>query len=396
MVDQDRPLISIVTETFTPDINGVAMTLGMLVDHLKGRFRIQVIKPGRRDQQATSPDSMIVEVPSAPIPGYPEMRFGFPVGARITRLWQDERPTAVYIATQGPLGWSALKIARRLNIRVTSGFHTNFHLYSRYYGFGWLSALISLYLRRFHAQTHRTLAPTRQTIREIEQMGIRNTALLSRGVDTERFTPARRSAALRARWGAQEDTPVIIYVGRVAAEKNVELAVSAFRRSQQEVPEARMIIVGSGPLLTKLKARNPDIHFTGSLTGAPLYEHYASADIFLFPSQSDTFGNVILEAMASGLAIVSFDTAAARELLTHSRSALLLPESDTDAFSRHTLSLVLQPSFARRLGLSACAKAQQLDWNTIANQFSHLLMQTDSEEHSHVRYSDNQRLPTRG
>lgn len=396
MVDQERPLISIVTETFSPDINGVAMTLGMLVDQLKQQFKIQIIKPGRRTSSEAPSDITTVHVPSAPIPGYPELRFGFPAGGRILKLWQDTPPDAIYIATQGPLGWSALKIAKRLNIPVTSGFHTNFHLYSRYYGLGWLSALIALYLRRFHSRTRRTLAPTRQTIREIELLGIKNATLLSRGVDAQRFSPDHRSATLRAQWGAGESAPVMLYVGRVAAEKNVELAISAFRRSQKEVPESRLVVVGSGPLLDKLKERNPDIIFTGSLTGTPLYEHYASADIFLFPSQSDTFGNVILEAMASSLAIVSFDTAAAREHLIHSRSGMLSPEGDTDSFSRHTLSLALQPSYARRLGHAAREKARFLDWTSIANQFSNLLMQTETEEQSHARYSDSQRLPTRG
>jgi glycosyltransferase involved in cell wall biosynthesis len=396
MVMKNRPLISIVTETFSPDINGVANTLGILSTHLSETFRVQVI---RSRQPTGSPVCLPaidhqIEIRSAPIPGYQEMRFGFPCKKQLTRIWQKEQPAAIYVATQGPLGWSAVRSANALGIPVTSGFHTNFHSYSRFYGFGWLHKIITGYLKLFHQQTQKTLVPTLQTAQQIEKLGIKNTCVWSRGVDCARFDPAHRDIALRQSWGAGNKSPVFLYVGRIAAEKNVELAVLAFERAQQEHPDARLVMVGNGPLMERMANRYPAVTFTGTKTGNDLARHYASADVFLFPSETDTFGNVVLEAMASGLAIVSFNDAAAKEHLTHEKSALLAAPGNYDAFCRMALSLAIRPGLISRLGAEARSKALQLNWPAIADAFTKLVLSSPQEDNHYGIYQNCRRLPT--
>ena len=167
------------------------------------------------------------------------------------------------------------------------------------------------YLRHFHNRGVQTLIPTEELAGQLQALGFLRTQVLARGVDTTLFTQQRRDPSLRQRWGAEPTDPVLLYVGRLAAEKNLELAIHAFARIRQEQPSARLVLVGDGPLASRLQARYPDVIFPGMRIGADLAAHYASADLFLFPSLTETFGNVTLEAMASGLAVVAFDYAAA-------------------------------------------------------------------------------------
>ncbi|OZG70665.1 glycoside hydrolase [Hahella sp. CCB-MM4] len=372
-----RRRIAIVTETFPPEVNGVANTLYQLTQRLKNDYSVQVIHPRQPATEDASDDLHHIRVAGCPIPGYSEMRFGFPCRKKLLKLWQDHRPDAVYVATQGPLGWSAVSACRELNIPVSSGFHTNFHQYSRHYRLGWLSRLIGRYFIHFHQLTRHTLVPTRQTAAALDTMGISNTCVWSRGVDGHLFHPDKRSELRRKQWGADASTPVFIYVGRLANEKNVFLALSAFERAQQQASHARMVLVGGGPLQEKITRMYPDVIFAGVQKGESLAEHYASADIFLFPSLTDTFGNVVLEAMASGLGIVSFNEAAAREHLHHDESALLAPSGNSDLFCQHALSLAMRPSLLTRLRSKAHQQSKSMDWQQLARQFAHLLLDQD-------------------
>lgn len=393
MLTASSSMISIVTETFPPEINGVATTLGHVTRELEQAHRVQLIRP--RHPAVTVNDSAtdMVMVPSAPIPGYPELRFGFPAKRRLMKLWQQQRPTAVYVATQGPLGFSAVAAARRLGIPVVSGFHTNFHTYSQYYGVGWLQSLIRGYLRFFHHQTLRTLVPTRETADQIAAIGIRNAAVWSRGVDCALFSPTRRCNTLRRQWGVHDDAPVFIHVGRLAAEKNLSLAITAFREAQRHNPEARFVLVGGGPLQERIAAEHPDFIIAGVQRGEALARHYASADVFLFPSETDTFGNVVLEAMASRLALVSFDLAAPREHLTHGESALLAPAGDNAAFIQHAIALAGAPALIQRLGEAAQTTAQGIDWPSIVDHFYRLLTQQEHEDMTHDLVPSLRSLP---
>ena len=304
--------LSLVSETYPPEINGVALTVRDLAHGLAARgHSVQVVRP-RSEHRQNEAGILGLDVAGLALPHYPGLRIGLPARALLRRTWTHTPPDAVYIATEGPLGWSALDIARRLRIPVCTGFHTRFGDYASHYGIGWLTPLVWSWQRRFHRRAAATVVPTRALARELHERGISNALVLHRAVDADQFHPRHREPALRTEWGAGENDPVVIHVGRIAAEKNLDLAVRAFRALQKRVRAIRFVWVGDGPLRARLAAANPDFIFAGARCGEDLARHYASADLFVFPSLTETFGNVTLEAMASGLAVVAFDRGARR------------------------------------------------------------------------------------
>ena len=228
-----------------------------------------------------------------------------------------------------------------------SGFHTNFADYAGHYRLGWLAPVVLGYLRRLHNRTRGTLVASAELRRRLLGIGFNGVHVLGRGVDGELFDPARRSARLRATWGAGSTDLVALYVGRLAPEKNVPLAVEAYRAMQRVQSAARCVIVGDGPLRGELEKAHPDLVFCGMRTGTDLAAHYASADVFLFPSETETFGNVTLEAMASGLVVVAYDYAAARIHVAHGESGALVPRGDARAFVEGAAALARRPAPAR-------------------------------------------------
>ena len=270
---------------------------------------------------------------------------GLPARSLLTHVWSRRRPDVVHIVTEGPLGWSAIRSASHLKIPLTSDFRTNFDAYSSYYGMGWLKKPIGAYLRKFHNRTLITTAPTASLRRELLDIGYRNVQVVARGVDTTLFNPARRSQELRRSWGASADEPVVGYVGRLAPEKNIPLLLAAFRQIRKQHATARLVLVGDGPLGTEL-ARDDGVVRAGVRSGEDLAAHYASCDFFLFPSVTETFGNVTVEAMASGLAIVAYNYAAAAEHIEHGASGLLADYDDARHFTDQALQLVGDRPFA--------------------------------------------------
>src|SRR5262249_38911436 len=309
-----------------------------------------------------------------PLPGYRALRFGLPTGARLRATWQASRPDAVYVATEGPLGLSALRTANALGLAVVSGFHTNFDRYVEHYGARWLRRPVHAYLRRFHNLTATTLVGSEDLCARLHAARFRNVEVLGRGVDSVRFSPARRSAALRAQWGADDDHLVVAYVGRLAEEKNVDLAVDAYRAMQSVRARMRFVVVGEGPAQPRLRQAHPDLVFCGFRTGDELGAHYASADIFLFPSDTETFGSVTLEAMASGLGVVAYDYAAAREHVTHAEDGLLVPYRDARAFVANAVRLACDPALLARIRCAARQTALPLDWGCVVERFERVLM----------------------
>jgi glycosyltransferase involved in cell wall biosynthesis len=288
-------------------------------------------------------------------------------------LWTHHRPDVVHIATEGPLGWSALQAALQLKLPVCSDFRTNFHTYSQHYGVGWLYKPIMAYLRKFHNRTLCTMVPTEALRRELAQAGFHNLAVVTRGVDSVRFDPARRSESLRSSWGVGADALVVSCVGRLAREKNLDVLLVAFQAIVREQPKARLLVVGTGPLRAELEARCPEAIFAGQRTGDDLAAHYASSDLFLFPSLSETFGNVTTEALASGLPIVAFDYAAAAQLIAADEQGVRVPFGDGDAFVRAAVALALDGPRREHLGRAARARANELDWDSIVQRFEAVL-----------------------
>ena len=367
-----RPLrIACVTETYPPEINGVAMTIARLVQSLRARdHRVQVVRPRQEsDVGATSADGHgDVLVRGVPIPRYSGLRMGLPCMNTLVRLWKQQRPDVVHIATEGPLGRSAMLATKALGLPVCSDFRTNFHAYSQHYGFGFLKRPIIGYLRRFHNATQCTMVPTQALHDDLHKLGFHNLMTVARGVDVRRFDTAHRSEALRAQWGVAPDDLVVTCVGRLAPEKNLNTLVAAFDAIRRERPRAKLVLVGDGPMRKELQARCPDAVFAGQRTGNDLATHYASADLFLFPSITETFGNVTTEAMASGLAVVAFDYAAAQRLIQPGENGALVPFNDNAAFVAIATRTAADLAKCRVLGARARTSVMALDWDTIASQ----------------------------
>ena len=368
--------VALVTETFPPEVNGVARTMARIVDGLHARHHdIQLVRPRQDIEPQRDPAERFQQVLTLglPVPRYPNLRMGLPAKRALTRLWATRRPDVVHIATEGPLGWSALRAAIHMKLPVCSDFRTNFHAYSQHYGVGWLKSPIVAYLRGFHNRTGCTMVPTDALQRDLERLGFRRLVVVTRGVDARLFSPARRSASLRAQWGVNEHDLVVACVGRLAAEKNLSVLVNAFEAVVAEQPRARLLLVGDGPMKGHLQALCPRAIFAGQRTGEDLAAHYASADLFVFPSLTETFGNVTTEAMASGLPVVAFDCAGAAQLIESGHNGALAAQGDSAMLIRQAVSLANDPPLRHLLGerarLTACAQ----DWDSVVARFEGVL-----------------------
>jgi len=369
--------IAMVTETYPPEVNGVARTVGLMADGLRARgHSIQLVRPRQNghDVAAAGEDFSELLQRGIPIPRYTQLKMGMPSWGALERAWTARRPDLVHVATEGPLGWSALAAARKLGIPTATDFHTNFHAYSRHYGAAWIARPVTAYLRHFHNRAGCTLVPTAALAAELGEDGFERLRVVGRGVNPAVFTPQRRSAELRASWGADDDTPVALCVSRFAPEKNFPLVIRAYEAMHRVRSDTKLVLVGDGPMAEELKKKNVGYVIAGRKVNGELSRHYASADVFLFPSTTETFGNVTLEAMASGLGIVAYDYAAARAHLEHERSALLAPVDDEAAFIAAAERLARSPSLARALGSAARASAEHLTWERIVGDFEGVLL----------------------
>lgn len=368
--------VAVVTETYPPEVNGVSLTIARFVEGLRARdHQIQLVRPRQaRGEQAGSGDGFQeVLTRGVAIPRYPDLRMGLPAKRALEELWTLRRPDVVHVVTEGPLGWSALRAALKLRIPVVSDFRTNFHAYSGHYGIGWLRKPILGYLRKFHNRTLCTMVPTEAMRAELAAIGFRRLRVVARGVDTALFDPARRSDALRAGWGARPGDPVLLHVGRLAPEKNLGTLVAAYAEVRARVPGARLVLVGDGPEGQDIKTRCPDAVFAGMRRGEDLAAHYASGDLFLFPSLTETYGNVTVEALASGLAVVAYDYAAAAARIRHGGNGLLVPFGDGEAFCRQAAALAGAPARIRDLGAAARRDALAHGWDRVVTQLESVL-----------------------
>jgi glycosyltransferase involved in cell wall biosynthesis len=368
--------IALISETFPPHVNGVANTLGRLCAGLSARgHQLQLVRPRHSSDAGRRSDAHLLLTHGWPLPGYPQLQWGLSARHKLHKHWQVQRPDVLYIATEGPLGLSALWVARRLGIPVVSGFHSNLEQYHSHYGLGLFSRLLTNYLRWFHNRSQLTLVPTASQCLELTRRGFQRLQLLTRGVDGQLFHPRKRSSSLRSSWGLAEQDIAVLHVGRLATEKNLALLAPSFSALQSAYPQRRfkLIVVGDGPQRSTLEHALPEAIFTGVLRGETLAEHYACADVFLFPSLSETFANVVLEALASGLGVVAFDQAAAGQHIRHGHNGALAIPHDPAGFIDAAIWLLAEPETLRRVRLNARQHASRQGWEAIIQVFeSHL------------------------
>lgn len=366
--------VLVVTETYPPEVNGVALTVQGYVNGLKSRgVDVHLLRPRLKGERGASTDSSLHLVGAMRIPQYPLLQIGLPWPTQLRGLLRELSPDAIYIATEGPLGLATLRAAHKEGVPTATGYHTNFDQYMAHYGVGWLRGIAASYLRWFHNRATSTLVGTDELRDDLSKRGYTNVRYQPRGVDTEMFTPERRKDALRTEWGAGPETPVLICVGRLAAEKNIDLVVRGWQAFRAICPEAILVLVGDGPLRGELEKSHPDIVFSGMQTGEQLAAHYASADILLFPSVTETFGNITVEGLASGLALVAYDYAAARQHIIDGHNGLLAPFGDEVAYMQAVERLAQHPSLVASLREMARITAESITPERVHSELEDLL-----------------------
>jgi glycosyltransferase involved in cell wall biosynthesis len=364
--------VTLVTETYFPQVNGVSRTLGELVRYLRSRGdRVQLIHPDYGDA-ADGDQSRTVR--SVVLPFYKELFLPLPPFGSVCAAIESFRPDILHIATEATLGLGILRFARKRRLAVVSSFHTNFDQYSDHYRVGWARGAIWRYLRWFHNRTRETYVPSQATIGELTPLGFERLVLWKRGVDSDLFRPDRpeRLEVRRAHGFSPQDV-VITYVSRIAREKNVDYLAEAFANLASWRPEVKVMMVGDGPSRAALEQRIGSFtRFVGYRHGEDLADHYAASDIFAFSSLTETFGNVVLEAMSSGLPVVALRAGGVGETVQAGTTGLLVePNEPPVRLAEALLRLVEQAEERTRMSLAARAYAVAQSWDAIMGGLRH-------------------------
>lgn len=364
-VGLDGVRLAVVTDTFAPQLNGVTRTLDRLVETARERgAAVEVFTTSDPDAVATDG---VQRAPSLPFWGYPQLRLAAPGARRLARALRRWGAGLVHVATPFGMGLAGRRAALSLGIPLVSSYHTHFTAYARFYQLGGLSGAGWRFLRWFHNGTRRTYCPTAAVARGLELRGFLHTAVWGRGVDTHVFSPRWRSTEVRRSLGLRDNELVVAYVGRVAREKGLDDLLDAMRLLRQlpDAPPCRLLVVGDGPDLHGCRARaGDDAVFTGRREGEELSRLYASADLFAFPSTTDTFGNVMLEAMASALPVIVADTAVSRELLGRGAGSFYQPGESRELAS-HIARWGRDPALRHAAGRAGVASANACSWNRV-------------------------------
>ncbi len=357
--------IALFTGNYNHIEDGVSRTLGRLVGYLENEGH-QVLVIGPTIDDPLDQPGPFLAAPSVPIPGRPEYRFtvGFPRALR--QRVEAFGPDLVHIATPDVLGHRAVTWAREQGLPVVSTYHTHFASYLDYYGLGVGEPALWAVARRFYNRCDEVYVPTPAMEQALRDHGIKSTLRLwPRGIELDRFSPSFRSDEWRRAQGFEPTDVVVAFVSRLVKEKGLDVYAETIGRLRQVGVPARALVVGDGPERESLRVDLPEAVFAGHLSGSDLSRAYASSDVFLFPSETETFGNVTLEAMASGLPVVCADAAGSRSLVDDDVTGLLCPPRDTDCFTEQILRLVRNPDLRERLGSAAREAARGYEWSTV-------------------------------
>lgn len=358
--------IAIFSEVYWPMVSGVGITLTRLADSLMARGHAVRVYTATYPLPPQGDRPEVHRSRSAPLFLYPDVQWAFPRHRALVEDVAAFRPDLVHVATEFALGYAGIRVARELSIPVVASAHTDYESYAARYHCGWALKPGWKYLRWFYNQAEQVLTPTRIYEKHLNARGVTHTDVWTRGVDARHFDPAFRDDAFRASIGAGPDAKVIAYVGRLAREKNLDLLIEAWREIHPRHPDARLLLVGEGPLEADLRRRSePGVHLTGVLSGAALSRAYASADAFAFPSVTETFGNVLLEAMASGLPSVAAAAGGVLEFADDGNNALLVAPNSVPALIAGLDRVLSDPLLRRQLTSGALATAAARRWDAV-------------------------------
>ena len=368
--DGARPLrIALFSGNYNYTLDGANKSLNLLVGHLQTTLnaQVRVYSPTGRDP-AFAPAGQLISVPSVKIPFRRDYRLALGLSGAARRDLEAFRPDLVHLSAPDLLGSAALRLARRLKVPVVASLHTLFDTYLDYYGLGRLRPRVRRHLWKFYGACDYVMAPTEAIGDELRAQNLSaRVRTWARGVDPDLFHPGRRSEAWRTRQGFASDRPVIVFLGRIVMEKGLAAFVQSIRRLKAAGHAPQVLVIGDGPARSWFQERLPGAVFTGFLSGEDLATALASGDIFLNTSTTETFGNVNLEAMACGLAMVCADAPNTRALLRHAYNARLCPDQ-ADAFAQALTELIVDDDQRRRLGAKAFERSAAYRWTQILDE----------------------------
>jgi glycosyltransferase involved in cell wall biosynthesis len=359
--------IALFSEVYWPMVSGVGVTLLRLTRALEERgHQVRVysasypLDPGQKDRPE------VHRSPSIPLFLYPDVQWAFPRLRDVLEDAADFRPDVVHVATEFALGMTGLKVARQLRLPVIASAHTDYEQYAARYGVDWAVRAGWRYLRWFYGQSHRVLCPSRVYQEHLRSRGVTHTGIWSRGVDPNSFHPRFRSEAYRRAIGVEPGDLLVTYIGRIAREKNLALLLEAWDLLAPDRGSARLALVGRGPLEAEIRGREiPGVHVTGLMDGRALATAYASADIFAFPSATETFGNSLLEAMGSGLPSLVAAAGGVLEFSQHGGNAWLVEPNSVAAIAQGLRRLLQDAGLRRRLAEGALQTARERRWDEV-------------------------------
>jgi glycosyltransferase involved in cell wall biosynthesis len=356
--------IALFSEVYWPMVSGVGVTLVRLNDALQARgHEVRVYSATYALPPGLSDHPEVHRSPSVPLFLYPDVQWAFPRMRDVLDDLAGFRPDVVHVATEFSLGIAGVKAARQLGFPLVASAHTDYDQYAARYGVTWALRAGWHYLRWFYGQAHKVLCPSRIYEQHLHSRGVLHTGVWSRGVDPEWFHPRFRSEAYRARFGVGPGDLLVTYIGRIAREKNLELLLDAWERLAPARSNAQLVLVGRGPLEDEIRRREiAGVHVTGLLQGHELSAAYASADVFTFPSPTETFGNSLLEAMGSGLPSLVAASGGVLEFSQHGRNAWLVAPDSAKAIEEGLERLLTDSALRRRLADGGIATARERDW----------------------------------
>ncbi|MBN2012080.1 glycosyltransferase family 1 protein [candidate division KSB1 bacterium] len=363
--------VAFFTESLPPSTDGVANTLNRLANTLVAKdiefYFFSTFKP----DENTEWTDRVFKVASFPLYFiYPHYRVGVPALHNIDDMLDDFKPDIIHAVTPTPLGLRGLNYAREKKIPAVSSYHTHFVDYFKYYKLQSMEHIGWNYLKWFYNQFDRIYVPSPSTANELRARGFGKLELWARGIDTAMFSPNKRSDELRRSIGVT-DEPILLFVGRLVKEKDLDDLIEANSILKAQGSRYKIVVVGDGHMREQLETEMPDAHFTGYLYGEELAKWYASSDIFAFPSTTETFGNVILEASASGLPIVGVDKGSVQDLIRHNSTGFVAKANDPIDFAASLLPLIEDSAKRKEMGGNAQELAKQYSWDAINSRLVH-------------------------
>lgn len=357
--------IALFSDTFPPQVNGVAHTLKKLIHYMDGcGISHQVFVPGPGEQE--EPGEKIKRLVSMPLAFYPDCRMALPRYFFIRNQLQQFQPDLIHVATPFNIGLCGHFYGNKYHIPLVASYHTHFDRYLRYYGLPFAVGIFWRFIRWFHSSCQATLVPSEETRQHLKNQGVERIALWQRGIDAHQFHPDKRSSSIRTRYGITKPY-IVLYAGRMAPEKDIDILKETMEKLPHPLSnQLHWILAGDGPLLQEFKNQFPShVTFTGFLPQEQLAEIYASSDLFFFPSSTETFGNVVLEAMSAGLPVIGANAGGVKELIKHGETGMLCQPRDVASFLSALESIFSDPPLRETMGKAARRFALSQSWDKI-------------------------------